>query len=110
MQVLCALHRHHPGPLLVLWDRSRIHDRSQAVQAYLARHPEIVTAEFPGYAPELNPAEQVWTHLKSHTLANYAPPNVATLRTRLLGEATKLRQRPDLLASFIRYTKLPLRL
>jgi DDE superfamily endonuclease len=46
-----ALHRRHPGPLTVVWDRSRIHDRSEAVQTYLAHHPEIVTKEFPGYAP-----------------------------------------------------------
>src|SRR5579872_206982 len=38
------------GPMTIVWDRSRIHRRSQAVQAYLAMHPEIVTEEFPAYA------------------------------------------------------------
>jgi transposase len=74
----------------------------------LARHPEIVTEQFPRYAPELNPAEQVWTHLKGHTLANYAPPNVAMLRARLLQEAGTLGKRSDLLAAFIRHAKLSL--
>jgi transposase len=108
VEALRLLHRHHPGPLTVLWDRSRIHDRSSKVQAYLAQHPGVVTEAFPGYAPELNPVEQVWTYLKSHTLANYAPLNVAMLRERLVQEADKLRKRPDLLAAFIKHTKLAL--
>jgi transposase len=110
VHALRALHRHYPGPLTVLWDRSQTHNRSRAVQRYLASHPGIVTAEFPGYAPELNPDEQVWTHLKGHTLANYAPPCLAMLRTRLEQEASTLRKRVDLLAAFIKHTKLPLRL
>lgn len=108
VHALRALHRRHPGPLTVVWDRSRIHNRSEAVQTYLAHHPEIVTEEFPGYAPELNPAEQVWAHLKGHTLANYAPPDVATLRARLMQEAGTLGKRSDLLAAFIRHAKLSL--
>jgi len=40
------------GPMTVLWDQSKIHRRSGVVKAYLARHPEIVTEDFPGYAPE----------------------------------------------------------
>jgi transposase len=107
---LRTLHRHHPGSLIVLWDRSRTHNQSRAVQAYLAGHPEIVTEEFPSYAPELNPAEQVWTHLKSHTLANYAPPNLAMLRAGVEQEAGALRNRSDLLAAFIKHAQLPLQL
>jgi transposase len=105
---LRTLHRHHPGPLTVLWDRSRTHNCSRAVQTYLARHPEIVTDEFPSYAPELDPAEQIWTHLKSHTLANYAPPNLGALRACLEQEARKLRKRPGLLAAFIKHAELTL--
>jgi hypothetical protein len=29
------------------------------VQEYLARHPEIVTEDFPGYAPDAHPDEGV---------------------------------------------------
>jgi transposase len=107
---LRALHRRHPGPLTVLGDRSRTHNPAQAVPHSLAQHPELVTDEFPGYAPELTPAEQVWAQLKSHALANYAPPDGATLRGRLLVESSHLQQRFDLLAAFIKHTNLPLRL
>jgi transposase len=41
------LHQHLPGPLTVVWDRSRIHSRSRVVKAYLAEHPEIAVEDFP---------------------------------------------------------------
>jgi hypothetical protein len=40
-------------------DRNQIRRRSRAVKAYLAKHPEIVTEDFPACAPELNPDEGV---------------------------------------------------
>ena len=104
---LKVLHRHHPGPLTVIWDRGVIHDRAVAVRTYLAKHPEIVTEKFPGYAPELNPDEQVWTHTKYARLSNFAPADTRVLRNRLRYEFGRLRHDPDLLRSFIQHTGLP---
>jgi hypothetical protein len=101
-------HRPHPGPLTVLWERSRTHDRSRAVQPSLARPPEIVTEECPSSAPALAPAEPLWTPRKSHTLATYAPPNLDALRVCLEQEARELRERPGLLAAFIKHAELTL--
>ena len=98
------------GPLTVLWDQSRIHQRSAAVKKYLAKHPEIETADFPGYAPDANPDEGVWGWTKYHRLPNYAPEDTWELRSRLIVELSALRRRPDLLASFIRHAEIPLRL
>jgi transposase len=102
------LHRHIPGPLTIVWDRGHVHDKSKAVQKYLAKHPEIVTEKFPGYAPELNPDEQVWSYTKYGRMANAAPDNSHQLRRRLARELRRIRKRPDLLLSFIRHSKLPL--
>ena len=98
------------GPMTVLWDQSKIHERSSVVKAYLAKHPEIVTEEFPGYAPEANPDEGVWGWTKYHRLPNFAPEDTHELRSRLCSELSSLRRRPDLLASFIRHAGIPLRL
>ena len=98
------------GPMTILWDQSQIHRKSGAVKAYLARHPEIVTEDFPGYAPDLNPDEGVWGWTKYHRLPNYAPEDTGELRRRLWEELSGLSQRPDLLASFIRHAGIPLRL
>lgn len=98
------------GPMTILWDQSKIHQRSGVVKTYLAKHPEIVTEDFPGYAPDANPDEGVWGWAKSHRLPNFAPEGTDELRSRLCGELSALKERPDLLASFIRHAKIPLRL
>jgi transposase len=98
------------GPMTIVWDRSRIHSRSVAVRKYLAKHPEIATEDFPGYAPELNPDEGVWGWTKYQQLPNYSPDSMHELRFRLWEEWSGLRGRPELLCAFIRHAGVPLRL
>jgi transposase len=98
------------GPLTIFWDRSKIHQRCGVVKEYLAKHPEIVTEEFPGYAPDANPDEGVWGWTKYHRLPNFAPEDLGELRSRLAAELSSLSSRRDLLASFIRHAEIPLRL
>jgi transposase len=96
------------GPLTVLWDRHGIHRKAKVVQVYLAKHPEIVTEDFPGYAPELNPDEQVWNWTKNSRLANRPADNTDWLFNHLIDGLTELQQRPDLLAAFIDHSGLQL--
>jgi transposase len=98
------------GPLTVLWDGSRIHDRSRLVQAFLAEHPEIKTARLPAYAPDLNPDELVWAWTKYGRLGNLAADHTDWLRDYLINEMTYVREHPGLLASFIEGSGLPLKL
>ncbi len=56
------------GHLFVLLDNSRIH-RGDPVKQFLARTHRLHLVSFPAYAPELNPDEGVWNHLKQR-LAN----------------------------------------
>jgi transposase len=53
------------GKLLVIWDGSPIH-RSRAVKNVLSdgAAARLQLEQLPGYAPELNPDEGVWKHLK----------------------------------------------
>jgi transposase len=92
----------------VVWDRSQIHSRSKVVRAYLARHPEIVVEDFPGYAPELNPDELVWCWTKYGRLSNYAAPDLRELRGHVQAELEDLRDHPYRLLDFIDHTELPL--
>ena len=96
--------------LTVLWDGSRIHDRAGVVKEYLKKHPHMVTHRLPAYAPDLNPDELVWSWAKYGRLANLAAENTNTLWDAMLDELLYLRDHPDLLASFIKRTELPLRL
>ncbi len=102
---LQALLRHLRGPIVLLWDRASIH-QGPVVGRFLAAHPRLQVAYFPAYAPELNPAEFVWTQAKGR-LANSAPPDLADLARRL-GHATRRLQRsPDLLWACIAMSDLP---
>jgi transposase len=96
------------GPLTVVWDRHGIHRKAGAVQAYLARRPEVVAEDFPGYAPDLNPAEQVWNWTKNGPLANRPADDTDWLFNQLIDCLTDLQQRPDLLAAFVDHSGLQL--
>jgi putative transposase len=94
------------GPVMVVWDRIRIHSCA-AVQKCLATEPEVVLDPFPSCASDLNPADGIWRYIKYARLPNYTPPDLGTLRQKVEEELQQLAERTDLLASFIRYTKLP---
>jgi transposase len=95
-------------PLTILWDGSTLHDKSKLVRAFLAEHPEIVTEKLPAYAPEMNPDELVWAWTKYGRLGNLAASHSDWLRDYLINEMSYLQEHPQLLASFIEKTKLPL--
>ena len=102
---LRAVLRQLRGHVIVLWDGGSIH-KGPDVRALLARCPRLHVESFPGYAPDLNPDEFVWTHFKA-TLANGRPDNLEELMTALGRVTKKARQRPDLLRSFITASELP---
>jgi transposase len=108
VEYLRALRAALGGPMTIIWDRNQIHGRSKAVRAYLAEHPEIVTEDFPAYAPELNPDEGVWGWTKYGQLSNLAAENTDVLRDHLIDLLVQLKFDPGLLASFIEETNLPL--
>jgi transposase len=107
VRFLKQLRRHLPR-ITLFWDRSRIHSRSKVVQAYLEEHPEIEVVDFPGYAPELNPDEMVWSWTKYGRLCNYAAPDLVALRERVETELEYLVWHPYELWGFIQNTPLPL--
>ena len=57
----------------LLWDGLPAH-RSKAMAAFLARQRDwLVVERLLGYAPDLNPVEQVWSSLKGNELATSVP-------------------------------------
>lgn len=91
--------------ILVFWD-SGSHHRARVVEAFLEEHPRLEVHRFPGYSPELNPDEWVWSHLKNHELASYAPHNVDELRRGIRLGVMRMRDRPRLFRSFVRAVHL----
>lgn len=65
-------------PLIAIWDRGMMH-RGDVIRDVLRRYPKL-TAEFlPPYAPQLNPPEALWNHIKADVLANFTPKTVADI-------------------------------
>lgn len=105
-QFLAHLHRHFPGPVVLLWDGGKPH-KHHLVRQWLATHPSWHVVWVPPYAPELNPTEQLWTYLKYGRLANFAPDEVEDISREVRRELRRLRRRPTLLNSFFRHSVLP---
>jgi transposase len=97
--------KHVQGPIILLWDKGRIH-RHQEVKAWCEAHPRLQVEEFPGYAPELNPAEYVWAQSDS-ALANSVPEELDELNAMLVTTKRRLSRSQDLLWSCIQASDLP---
>jgi transposase len=106
---LRQLKRHFRGPrVLLIWDGLAAH-KSGRMHAYLARQRRWLTVErLPGYAPELNPVEQVWGNLKGQELANVCAPDLQTLHAPLRAGCRRLRHPSPLPFSFLRHAGLSL--
>lgn len=66
-------------PLLLLHDSAPMH-RGQWTQEILEdSYPRLQAFELPAYAPELNPAEQLWNWSKDKKLANFVPDDLGQL-------------------------------
>jgi transposase len=92
VRFLKHLMRHIPGKLLVVWDGSPIH-RSRAVKGFLAAGAasRVRLEQLPGYAPDLNPDEGVWKHLKCVELKNLCCQSLSELRVELRKAKERLR-------------------
>jgi len=92
-----------PGKLLVIWDGSPIH-RSKAVKEFLAQGAasRVRLEQLPAYAPDLNPDEGVWKHLKCVELKNLCCQDIAELRTELRKAKERLRHKVDIILGCIR--------
>jgi transposase len=102
---LRCLLRHLPGPVILLWDQGQIH-KGPIIDQVRADYPRLQTEWFPKYAPELNPAEQIWNEFKGHT-ANSLPLDKQDIRNSLHANARRVRRSQVKLRSLIRASELP---
>lgn len=98
---LQQLRRQLRGSFTVIWDRSKIHSRSKAVKAWLAKHGEVVVEDFPGYAPNLNPDEWVWSWTKYGRLSNLAAWDIEELWDHVMMALIDLKFQPGMLKAFL---------
>lgn len=108
VEFLAELRRQVRGKLLVIWDGLAVH-RSRHVSQWVGRSGGAVTlARLPAYAPELNPVEYVWGHLKKHALANFCPKDFAQLGREARRALRRAQRRPSLVRAFWHQAELSL--
>jgi transposase len=101
----------HLGPrLLVIWDGSPIHRRA-AVKQFLAGPVGrgVRIEQLPPYAPDLNPVEAAWQHLKHVELRNVTCLDLEDLHLELHLAIGRLRHKHHLIRSFFGEAGLELR-
>jgi transposase len=106
---LTHVHSQTDRKLLVIWDGSPIH-RNAEVRDFLtngaAKH--IHLERLPAYAPDLNPDEGTWRHLKYVELANVCCSDLLDLHSQVRLAVSRLRRKPQIIQSFFAQAGLPI--
>ncbi|MET7701560.1 transposase [Streptomyces sp. NPDC005485] len=93
-------------PLIVVWDNASTR-HAKPLRAFCERNSNWLTiVKLPPYAPDLNPVEGVWAHVKK-SLANLARA-IEDLTPLVKNRLRAIQRRPELLDGFITGTGLTL--
>lgn len=103
-RLLCATHAQLRAPLIVVWDNLH-HHVSPGMRAFVAAHDWLTVVQLPSYAPDLNPTEGVWAHLK-RDLGNLTARSLDHLAITVKTLLKRIQYRPTLLDGFIAATGL----
>jgi transposase len=102
------LQRQLHTPIVLVWDSFQAHKGQLIHECVLP--PSAHLEYLPPYAPEVNPVEYLWAHLKTNSLANNPAFDLHTLAHRARRAAHSVQRRQALLRGFLRHSGLPLRL
>lgn len=92
-------------PIVLVLDRWSVHRAAaRHLQERFARRVQIEW--LPGYAPDLNPCEQVWNRTKHTDLTNFTPDHLRQLGRRVCASLQKTRRHQSILRSFFDQAKL----
>jgi hypothetical protein len=99
-QILRLVH----GYVVLVWDRHPIHKR-RSVQDFIRAHKRLIVFEFPVAAPELNPAEFIWTQATEY-IAGTAPHDKHELQANVFAGIARIRISQKRLFSCLQGSKL----
>jgi transposase len=91
---------------VVIWDNLNTYI-SAAMRQLIAARDWLHVIQLPAYAPDLNPTESVWSHVK-HSLGNLAVTGVDHLAAIVRNRLKRIQYQPELLTGFLDHTGLTL--
>lgn len=102
--LLDAAHQQLGGPIVLVWDNLGGHT-STLMRQLVATRRWLRVYQLPSYAPELNPVESVWSHLK-RSLANLAAGTITRMATLARTRLKRMQYVPGLVDAFLAGTRL----
>jgi len=106
--LLTHLHRRLAAPIVLVWDNLSGHRTGRTRRFVQANASWLTVVPLPTYAPELNPTESVWAHLKTGPLANLAARGLTELTRSAHRGLRHIQRHPALLTGFLAGTGLTL--
>lgn len=94
------------GRVIVVWDAGSSH-QGELIRDLLRRFGRLHLERLPAYAPDLNPVEWVWGHLKYGRMANFVPRHVHHLDRVVQGHLRAVARTPNLLKRLWQGSALP---
>jgi transposase len=91
---------------VLVWDNLNTHI-SAAMRQMIDARTWLHVIRLPAYAPDLNPVEAVWSHLK-RSIGNLAVNSVDHLQAIIKNRLKTIQYRTDLLDGFLTHTGLSL--
>ncbi len=104
--LLDAAHQQLAGPIVLIWDNLNTHV-SAAMRELIAARDWLHVIRLPAYAPDLNPTEGAWSHLK-RSIGNLSVRGVDQLLAIVKNRLKRVQYRSDLIDSFLAHTGLTL--
>jgi transposase len=103
--LIIATHRQLEAPVVWCWDNLNIHLAPELAD-FACEHTEWLRVfQMPAYAPELNPAEGIWSLLK-RAMANFVTTNLHGLVRIVKRKLKKIQYRPHLIDGCLAKTGL----
>lgn len=103
-ELLDAAHQQLGGPIVLVWDNLGGHT-SALMRRLVATRTWLRVYQLPSYAPELNPVESVWSHLK-RSLANLAAGTIIHMAVLARTRLKRMQYLPGLVDAFLTGTGL----
>jgi transposase len=100
VKLLKRMMRRRTKPVHLVVDGLPAH-KTKLVKEYVASTSRMLTLHFlPGYAPELNPDELVWSHMKRSGVARSPLRRGEKLKHKIEAQLAKIKRMPQLVRSF----------
>ena len=102
VELLRKMMRHRPKPIHLVIDGLPAH-KTTVVKRYVESTKGRLTLHFlPGYAPELNPDELVWSHVKRTGVSRTPLRKGESLLEKIEAQLEEIKKAPTLVRSFFR--------